>query len=179
MDSIKNIVLNIYFIIRFKRFFLRLKGVKVFGGLRGKAVVHISKGRNIELHRNVYIGREVTLKSIGGLISIGENSLINDFTYINSADKITVGDNVLIAPFCHLTDRNHGTEKDKLIRVQKGNSAPIEIGNDVWLGSGVKVLKGVKIGDGAVVGANSVVTMDIPPYTIYAGIPARKIKDRE
>lgn len=55
---------------------------------------------------------------------------------------------------------------------------PLEIGNDVWIGSNVCVLRGVKIGDGAVVGAGAVVTHDIPPYEIWAGVPAKKIGKR-
>lgn len=57
----------------------------------------------------------------------------------------------------------------------KGN---IEIGSDVWIGNDVKILSGVKIGHGAVVALGAVVTKDIPPYEIWGGVPARKIKDR-
>lgn len=52
------------------------------------------------------------------------------------------------------------------------------IGNDVWIGEGCKIKAGVNIGDGAVVGMGSIVTHDIEPYAIYAGNPARKIRDR-
>jgi Acetyltransferase (isoleucine patch superfamily) len=52
------------------------------------------------------------------------------------------------------------------------------IGQDVWIGYGVIISRGVKIGDGAVVGAGSVVTHDIPEYEIWAGVPAKKIRDR-
>lgn len=55
---------------------------------------------------------------------------------------------------------------------------PLEIGNDVWIGSGVNILRNVKIGDGAVIGAGAVVTHDIPPYEIWAGVPARKVGQR-
>lgn len=57
-------------------------------------------------------------------------------------------------------------------------SEPCEIGNDVWIAADVCICRGVKIGDGAVVGAGSVVTKDVPPYTIVAGVPARPIKKR-
>lgn len=54
----------------------------------------------------------------------------------------------------------------------------IRIGNDVWLGNGVKILAGVTVGNGAVVGAGAVVTKDVAPYTIVAGVPAKKIGQR-
>lgn len=55
---------------------------------------------------------------------------------------------------------------------------PVVIGNDVWIGSNVTMIAGVKIGDGAVVAAGAVVTKDIEPYTIVAGVPAKKIGQR-
>jgi acetyltransferase-like isoleucine patch superfamily enzyme len=58
-------------------------------------------------------------------------------------------------------------------------TAPIVVGNDVWLGTGVVVTKGVTIGNGAIVAAGSVVTKDIPPNTIFGGVPAKFIKNRE
>lgn len=54
----------------------------------------------------------------------------------------------------------------------------IEIGNDVWIGANVVIPNGIKIGDGAIIGAGSVVTKDVPPYTIVGGVPAKKIRAR-
>ena len=58
------------------------------------------------------------------------------------------------------------------------NNKSVVIGNDVWIGQNATVLPGVHIGDGAIIGANSVVGSDVPPYTIVAGNPARKIRSR-
>ncbi|MCB8837902.1 DapH/DapD/GlmU-related protein [Aurantimonas sp. VKM B-3413] len=55
---------------------------------------------------------------------------------------------------------------------------PVTIGNDVWIGHGAVILPGITIGDGAVIGANAVVTKDVPPYTIAAGVPAARIRER-
>lgn len=59
--------------------------------------------------------------------------------------------------------------------ISKGNTV---IGNDVWIGNGVTIMQGIKIGDGAIIGTNSLVTKDVPPYTIVGGNPAKEIRKR-
>jgi acetyltransferase-like isoleucine patch superfamily enzyme len=76
-------------------------------------------------------------------------------------------------------DSDHEINRTSLINQQPNKTAPIIIGDDVWLGSNVTVLKGVRIGDGAVVGANSLVNADVEPYTIVGGVPAKVIGKRE
>ena len=66
----------------------------------------------------------------------------------------------------------------KDIRSAWDNKGDITIGNDVWIGYEAVILSGVTIGDGAIVGARAVVTKDVPPYTIVAGVPARPIRKR-
>ena len=63
-------------------------------------------------------------------------------------------------------------------RAEMAQPPPPKIGHDVWIGSGAIVLRGVTIGDGAVVGAGAVVTRNVAPYTVVAGVPARFLKDR-
>lgn len=62
--------------------------------------------------------------------------------------------------------------------VDKYENYLVEIGNDVWIGYGVKIMDGVKIGDGAIIGAGALVTKDIEPYSINVGVPSKKIKNR-
>lgn len=68
--------------------------------------------------------------------------------------------------------------KDNRKNLEKEEKAPIEIGNDVWIGCNVTIVRGVKIGDGAIIAAGSVVTKDVQPYTIVGGVPAKFIKHR-
>jgi len=69
------------------------------------------------------------------------------------------------------------SQKFQEFRLTKSGYA-FDIGNDVWIGYGVKIMESVSIGDGSVIAAGSVVTKDIPPYEIWGGAPAKKIKDR-
>jgi acetyltransferase-like isoleucine patch superfamily enzyme len=84
----------------------------------------------------------------------------------------------LFAGFCYVQSSNHGIRKGQPIKDQPHTYGPIAIGRDVWLAGHVTVLAGVTIGDGAVVGAKAVVTRDIAPFAICAGIPAKAIGER-
>jgi len=66
-------------------------------------------------------------------------------------------------------------KKDPMQTVSKGDTV---IGNDVWIGNSVTIMQGINIGDGAIIGTNSLVTKDIPPYTIVGGNPAKEIRKR-
>jgi acetyltransferase-like isoleucine patch superfamily enzyme len=114
-------------------------------------------------------------------IEIGDHSFINHLcsVWASPGGPITIGNNVLLGPCASIFSSNHGTARSELIRDQPGQDAPIEIGDDVWLGANVVVTAGVSIGNGAVVGAGAVVTTDLPPMSISAGVPARVIGYRQ
>lgn len=85
----------------------------------------------------------------------------------------------MIAGFCYLVDVDHGFGDDSVpIWQQRLLAAPIQVGNDVWIGAQSVILRGVTIGDGAIIGANSVVTKDIPAYSVAVGSPAKVIRLR-
>ena len=111
----------------------------------------------------------------GWNIKVGENVFINSNSYLMDGGGITIGDNVFIGPSCGLytahhpfnyQDRNKGWELAK----------PIHIGSNIWFGASVTVTPGVSIGDGSVIAAGSVVTNDIPPNSLAAGVPAKVIR---
>ncbi len=70
-------------------------------------------------------------------------------------------------------------DPDTPILYQIGTMLGVEIGDDVWVGAGVRILDGVKIGSGCVIGTGSVVTKSTDPYGVYVGVPAKKINDRK
>ncbi len=135
---------------------------------------------NLELGSGCSIGKGAFFAtSKRGRIIFKNGAGINTGGHIVALEKIEVGQNTAIGEFVTIRDQNHRfAEIGKPIRDQGFTSSPVIIGDDVWIGRGVFVGAGVTIGDGAVIGANSVVTRDIPPYTVAVGAPARVIRSR-
>lgn len=138
---------------------------------------HVTFGRNNALNRNV-----VFLES-----SIGDFSYIN---YNSIVNVTSIGKFCSIGPNCVIGLGNHPTRKfvstssflyTKGIFLEKtyyDEHLPVTIGNDVWIGANVTVINGIHIGDGAVVAANSVVTRDVPSYSVCGGCPAQVLRKR-
>jgi acetyltransferase-like isoleucine patch superfamily enzyme len=111
------------------------------------------------------------------VISIGDRCLIGKGSGIVGHLSITVGNDVWTGHHVYITDQNHGySDVDAPISQQVMPERPVSIGDGSWLGHGTVVLPGATIGRHVVIGANSVVTGDIPDYTVAAGVPARVIK---
>jgi len=149
--------------------------------------VYVDRNIRILRHpRNVKLGDGVILKEgvrmcpaqPDAYIEIGEHTTVGYHTFIFASVRIRIGANCLLAPFCYFVDSNHGIERGKLIREQKMTASPINVYDDVWIGTGAIVLPGVNIGRGAVVAAGSVVKSDLPEYAIAAGFPAEVKKYR-
>ena len=103
---------------------------------------------------------------------------IEKSTIIAIKDHLQIGNNTEISSNVFICDQSHGIAKDELITNQLSIIEKVIIGSDVWIGTGVTVLKGVSIGNGSVIGANSVVNKSIPDYQIWAGNPAKFIRER-
>ncbi len=135
---------------------------------------------------NIRVGNHVVFKEGAKIcpcnkeasIRIGDNTTIGYQCYFFASSQITIGDDCLIAPFVYFVDSDHGIDRDKKINDQGNITAPIKVGNDVWIGTGAKILKGVTIADGAVIASGAIVKSDVGPYEIWGGIPAKKISER-
>lgn len=110
-----------------------------------------------------------TIKS-GAQIVVGTNCGFSG-TVIGAFEKIELGNNVMCGANTLITDSDWHNDDPR-----SGGIKPVYIGNNVWLGEGVKVLKGVNIGENSVIGAGSVVVSDIPSNVIAAGNPCKVIK---
>lgn len=115
----------------------------------------------------------------GGTTSIGDRTWIGPYVCIGGPGNIRIGKDCMIASHCAIYANNHiFDDPTRPINQQGVTTQGISIGDDCWLGTGVKVLDGVTIGKGSVIGAGSVVTKNIPPYSVAVGVPARVIKNR-
>lgn len=130
----------------------RLVGYKVDDGFRLFPPIYTDFGKNIKIGKDVFVNSGCCFQDQGG-VTLGDGCL--------------VGHNVVFATLDH--DKRPGRRGDM-------TAAPIVVGKDVWIGAHATILKGVTIGDGAIVAAGAVVTRDVPPNTIAAGVPARVVK---
>ncbi|NCF69476.1 MAG: acyltransferase [Chloroflexi bacterium] len=109
-------------------------------------------------------------------IKIGEDCLIGEYNVIRGQGGVTIGDRVYTSPFSQIIAVNHVFDDPQKSFVDQGITAEgIVIEDDVWIGAGAIVTDGVRIGMGAVVAAGAVVTKDVQPYTVVAGVPASEI----
>lgn len=116
----------------------------------------------------------------GGSLSVGRDTHFQADTVVTALGAVSFGARVQVAPRCAFYPYDHGfADVTRPIMeqplVRKGG---IQVGDDVWFGTGVIVLDGVRIGDGAVIAAGSVVTRDVPANAVVAGNPARVLKMR-
>lgn len=108
-------------------------------------------------------------------ITIGKGTIIGDNAFLDGREKLTIGSHVDIASQVMIYNSEHDIHSEDF----KPISAPVEIGDYVFIGPRAIILPGVKIGKGAVIGAGAVVTKDVGEYKIVGGVPAQVIGERE
>ncbi len=198
LSNFINKIVNKLFIILLRPSFAAL-GKRTF--LSRKAII---KGKDrIKIGENCTIYEFATLDAANDndSIEIGNNTIVHEFSFLKAFDgKIKIGEDCTINPFCLIYGCEKGIEIGNGVRIATGasmvanshvfkdpntyfhkqgvTSKGIRIEDDVWIASGVRIIDGVTIGKGSIIGANSVVTKNIPPYSIAVGVPARVIKER-
>lgn len=168
------------------------------GRMLGWNGAHVPGGSKINGRRRIQVG--VGFHSVGPVwidaiesyagqtftpaILIGEQFRSTGRTHIGAVTRIEIGANCLFGGNVTIVDHAHGdysgNHEDQLLLPPDQRplhaKGPIKIGRRVWVGENVVILGGVTIGDGAVIGANSVVTKDVPPGGIAAGVPAKVLR---
>lgn len=140
--------------VHLRRFFVRLAGAKLPGNVRFFEGVHVRNPKGITLGEGCSIGTRVLLDGREGL---------------------TAGKSVVFGYECIIWTLNHDYNDINF----KTKGGPVTIGDYAWICSRSIVLPGIKIGEGAVVASGAIVTKDVPPYAIVAGIPAKIVGERE
>ncbi|HEY8900000.1 MAG TPA: acyltransferase [Chthoniobacterales bacterium] len=149
-----------------------------------------AKGGQITFGRECLIEGHIVTEASDSRISVGDNVYVGGGTVVDCTLAITIEDDVLISYGGVIADSdNHdirySVRKHDLKAWRNGGftdweqrpRSPIVIKKGAWIGARVIVLKGVTIGEGAVIGAGSVVTKDVPDWTVAAGNPARVIRE--
>jgi len=139
--------------------------------------VFVNGFKNINIGHHFSLGRNATIQSLNGTISIGKRCSFSHGVWIGSDfGDIKIGDDVLIGPYCVLRAANHKFERGVAIRDQGHQFSSIIIGDNVWIGAHVTIVPGVTIGSNSVIAAGAVVTRDIPSDTLCGGVPATVIR---
>jgi acetyltransferase-like isoleucine patch superfamily enzyme len=112
---------------------------------------------------------------------IGSGSFLNIAVMVAAHELVEIGDHCMFANGCFVTDANHNFgDRDKPVPWQGfASKGPTRVGDNVWCGANVVITSGVTVGERCVIGANSVVTEDLPPFSIAAGAPAKVLKQVE
>ena len=159
--------------------------------IRMLAPLYQHRGRHAVIHRSVRMDTPPYRK-----FSLGDYSVVESYSCINNAvgdviigdytrvglhntiiGPVTIGSHVNLAQGITVTALNHNfSETDKRIDEQGVSTTPVTIDDDVWIGANAVILPGVSIGTHSVVAAGAVVTKDVPPHSLVAGVPAKIIK---
>lgn len=155
-DILVNSVLASYFVPLFmRRLILNFCGAKCFGTIHAHCYIASNK---LNLANGCYINRGCIIDNENALVSIGE--------------YCSIGFGVMLLTTNH--DISNPVKRGGAVKAK-----PIKIENGVWIGAGAKIMPGVCIQEGAVIAAGSIVTKNVPANNLYAGVPARKIRDCE
>lgn len=151
--------------------------------------IFMKKDCKVKIGSNTLVQGKICFDREHASVLIGDRCFIGGSTMLICADNISIGDDVLVSWGCTIVDHNShsiawGERKDDVMKWMKGEKdwskvpiSKVTIENRVWVGFNTIILKGLTIGEGAIIGAGSVVTRDVPPFTIVGGNPAKIIRE--
>ncbi len=144
---------------------------------------------DISIGHSTWLGKNIQLtawksfqdQDFSPFIKIGNFCCIRDNAHITAINSVQIGDNVLTGTNVLITDNTHGNASKSTMNIRPelktlSSKGAVAIEDKVWLGNNVCIIVNVSIGKGSIIGANSVVTSNVPPYSVAVGTPARVIK---
>ena len=140
---------------------------KIIQRFSPNVVIELGKKAKLILGRTVRVhsGSKIKVRK-GAKCNIGDNVKINYNCIIVCHDNITIGSGTEFGPSVYIYDHDHKFDKEKGVLSNEFNTAPVEIGKNVWIGAGTIILKGTKIGDNSVIGASSVIKGEYPSSSL-------------
>ncbi len=163
-----------YFLFKRKNIFLS-ESVK----MHANVILDTSYGGSIEIGKKTELLYGVILMTYGGKIKIGTNCSINPYSILYGHGNLTIGNNVLIAGHTMIIPANHNfKDLETPINSQGETRKGIFIKDNVWIGSGCKILDGVTIESGAIIASGAVVTKNVGKNEIIVGVPGKILRIR-
>ena len=154
------------------------RGAFVRWPIQGNVLEALREGR-LEVGANTLFEPQVWLTAPDhARIRIGQGTFLNIGVMVAAVELVEIGDHCMFANGCFVTDGSHRfSDADKPVPWQGFTTkGPTRVGDNVWCGANVVITSGVTIGERCVIGANSVVTQDLPPRSIAAGVPAKVLR---
>jgi acetyltransferase-like isoleucine patch superfamily enzyme len=140
----------------------------------------VSIGDNVSILKGTIIECTGVIRELGEGLIIGNNVGIAQNCFIQVRGKVVIGDNVIFGPNVSIFSENHCfSDPEMPVSMQGVSRKGVTVEEGAWIGTRAVILDGVNIGKNSIVAAGSIVTKDVPPYTIVGGIPARIIKNRK
>ncbi|MFY0591799.1 acyltransferase [Roseivirga sp.] len=176
----KSTLYKVIAVLRFyalKVFYLNKLSAPITSMIGRKCGIYIQTNGRITCNGRFIINDHVIVQA-KGLITIGKDLGINSYTRIVAHERITIGDNVTIGQMVAILDHDHNFfMQDGDLKLDGYQTAPINIGNNVWIGDKCTILRGVNIGNNVVIGANSLIHKDVPNNCVVGGVPFKLLKE--
>lgn len=180
--SLNNIIYKVFLLIKSLFIYIINKirykdriSITLINSIKGKLKIELEDKAILKIGDFIMTAGPCYIKCIkNSKCIIGDRVFLNHNVSLTCLDEITIGDFCNIANNTIIVDHNHKYDATGVI--EGFETSPIHIGNRVWIGANVTILKGVNIGEGAIISAGAVVNKNVPPFEIWGGVPARKIK---
>ncbi len=147
--------------------------------VRSGAHLTVARGADVRIGAGCVLDHGFTLEAAGTL-QVGDRTVFGHHCTVAADRSVVIGRGCLIGELVSIRDHDHAFDRDDVAILDQGRStAPVVIGDDVWVGAKATITRGVSIGPGAVVGAHAVVTHDLPAGCVAVGVPARVVRMRD
>lgn len=173
-------------LVRLNRLYLRFRSWFILNsvseGFGKNCTVGLGTSFRVTDQGEAFLGQDVCFDKFSNIIvkygslTVGDRVYFGIGSVVVARESIVVGDDCLFGEYVSVRDQDHRFGSNACVVDAGFETAPIRIGNNVWVGAKVTITKGVNIGNNVVIGANSVITKDVPSNVLVAGAPARVIR---